>query len=95
MPIEKERRSHFSIGNVLTMLTIAGALAGVYAANAADNARQKERVDNLKEEVREIKNDVKETKRDVQLILRKIDSMDAAQRTERRESRNPRSETIK
>lgn len=85
--IEKERRSYFSIANLLTLLVMAGGIAATYADNRSESARQKERVDNLKEEVREIKQDVKETKRDVQVILRKLDSMEAAQQSERRRDR--------
>ena len=95
MPIEKERRSYFSVANVLTILTIVGALAGIYAANAAENASTKERLTTLekrndetrkeiKDVAHEIKGDVKEVKSDVQLILRKLDSMEAVQRAERR-----------
>lgn len=71
-----------SIGNILTILAMAGGLATVYADSSAENAKQKERVDNLKEQAKEIKSDVKETKEAVQLILRKLDVMEAAQKTE-------------
>lgn len=93
MPLEKERRNYFSFGNILTLLGMAAAVAVSYADNRVENARQKERVDNLKVEVQEIKDDVKETKRDVQTILRKLDTMEATQRAERRDRRPVRSET--
>ena len=89
MPIEKDNRRFFSVGNILTLLCMTAAVAVTYADNRVENARQKERVDNLKGEVQEIKGDVKETKRDVQTILRKLDTMEATQRLERRESRAP------
>ena len=90
MPIEKERRSYFSLANVLTILAMLGAMAGVYATNAADNAKQKERVDNLKEETKEIKRDVKDTKHSVELILRKMEGWEAAQRERDRQARERR-----
>ena len=91
MPIEKERRSYFSIANILTILGMVGAIAGSYAAMSADNADTKRRIAALEtrnEEVRreikdvahEIKGDVKEVKSDVQTILRKLDSMQAVER---------------
>ena len=99
--IEKERRSYFSVANVLTMLTIAGALAGIYAANAADNADTKRRISALeirndetrreiKDVAHEIKGDVKEVKGDVQLILRKLDSMQAVERERSRSDQSRR-----
>ena len=87
MPIEKDNRRFVSLGNILTLLGMAAAVAVSYADNRVENARQKERVDNLKAEVQEIKGDVKETKRDVQTILRKLDTMEATQRLERQERR--------
>ena len=68
-----------------------GAIAGVYAGNAAENAdtkrrltvveaRQEEARREIKETAHEIKLDVKDTKNDVQLILRKLDTMEALQR---------------
>ena len=82
MPAKEEAKHHVSLGNVLTILGMSLAIAAGYAANAADNAQQKERVDNLKSEAKEIKRDVKETKEDVRLILRKLDSMEAERRAE-------------
>ena len=84
MPKE-EPKHHFSIGNILTIVTMVLGMAGGYATLAGENAQQKERVDNLKQEAKEIKKDVKETKDNVQLILRKLDAMEAAQKAERRD----------
>ena len=81
MPKE-EPKHHFSIGNILTIVTMVLGMAGGYATLAGENAQQKERVDNLKSEAKEIKKDVKETKENVQLILRKLDSMEAERRAE-------------
>lgn len=79
-----------SIGNVLTVLAMAGSLVAVYADTSAENAKQKERVDNLKEQAREIKQDVKATNENVQLILRKLDSMEAARAAEAKAARAAR-----
>lgn len=92
MPIEKDNRRWVSLGNILTLLCMAAAVAVSYADNRVENAKQKERVDNLKVEVREIKDDVKETKRDVQTILRKLDRIEATQQTDRRDKRPARAE---
>lgn len=93
--IGKDRRSYVSLGNVLTILAMLGALAASYATLSADNARTTQRLDTLekrneetrkeiKEVAHEIKGDVKEVKQDVQLILRKLDSLEAVRRSERR-----------
>ena len=98
MPLEKERRRYLSLGNVIAALMFLGALGGVWGTLAADNATIKQRVATLEqrnEETRkeikdvahEIKSDVKEVKSDVQQILRKLDSMDAVQRSERSRER--------
>lgn len=73
-----------SLGNILTVLGMLGAMAVGYATLAADNAQQKERVDNLKSDAREIKKEVKETKENVQLILRKLDAMEAERKASER-----------
>lgn len=73
-----------SLGNILTVLGMIGAMSAGYATLAADNAQQKERVDNLKEQAKDIKKDVQETKENVQLILRKLDSMEAERRASER-----------
>ena len=83
-----------SLGNILTILGILGALGAVWAATSADNADVKRRVDtvekrqiedrsDVRDNQREIKQDVKETKETVQIILRKIDAMEAAQKSRR------------
>lgn len=84
MPIEKDKRRFVSVGNVLTILGMVTAVAVTYADNRVESARQKERVDNLKEEAHEIKRDVKETNKNVDLILRKLEAMEAVQNAERR-----------
>ena len=91
MTLEKDKRRFVSLGNILTILGMAGAIAGSYAAMSADNADTKRRIAALEsrnEETRreikdvahEIKGDVKEVKSDVQTILRKLDSMQAVER---------------
>ena len=96
--MEREQRHFVSVGNILTILAMFGALAGSYATLYADSADTKRRITTLEqrnEETRkeikdvahEIKEDVKEVKSDVQLILRKLDSMEAVQKSERRERR--------
>jgi len=87
MFIERERRNFVSIGNVLTILGFAGALATAWVTLAADSAQQKERVDNLKEQTQEIKSDVKDTKRDVQKILEKLVEMETARKADDRAAR--------
>jgi hypothetical protein len=87
-----------SVGNILTMLTMFLALAGGYANLSAETADLKRRVTTveqrntetrkeIKEVANEIKVDVKETKSDVQLILRKLDTMEAVNRAERTRER--------
>ena len=76
-----------SLSHVLTVLAMAGSLVAVYADTSAETAKQKERVDNLKEQAREIKQDVKATNESVQLILRKLDAMEAARAAEARAAR--------
>ncbi len=84
MPLEKDKRRFVSVGNVLTILGMVAAIAVAYADNRVEGARQKERVDNLKDEAKEIKRDVKETNGKVDLILRKLEAMEAVQFAERR-----------
>jgi len=87
MSIDKERRHFVSLGNVLTILAMAGALATGWVTLAADNAQQKERVNNLSEQAKEIKADVKDTKRDVQTILQKLVEMETARKIDDRAAR--------
>lgn len=100
MPLgaEKDRRKVMSVGNILTLLTMFLALAGGYANLSAETASIKERLTTveqrntetrkeIKDTAQEIKQDVKEVKGDVQLILRKLDTMEAINRAERRERR--------
>jgi len=76
-----------SLANILTILGMLAAIGATYADSKVDNATQKERVDNLKTQAVEIKADVKETKESVQLILRKLDAMEAARAAEARAAR--------
>jgi hypothetical protein len=84
MPIERERRSYFSLGNLLTILAMAGAIAGTYAQSAGEQAKQKERVDNLVNKVDEVKKDGKDTNQKVELILRKLEAIEAVDFDRRR-----------
>lgn len=79
MSIENNRRKYLSLGNILTILGMAAAVAVTYADNRVENARQKERVDNLKETVQEVRKDSKDTNAKVDLILRKLESWEARQ----------------
>lgn len=88
--MDTHRFNGLPIGHMLTILAMTGALAGVWATLAAENAQQKERVDNLKEETKEIKRDVKETRDAVQLILRKLDAAEAQREAAAREARERR-----
>jgi Na+/glutamate symporter len=89
---KKNGRNHLA-----TVGVIAGLIAGpfmVWGTLNAEAGRQKEKIEQLEKrqaedrssfrrDQQEIKNDVKEVKQDVQTILRKLDSMDAAQRARR------------
>lgn len=77
-----------SVGNILTILALAGSLGAVYADSSAEAAKQKERVDNLKEQTKEIKTDVKETNSNVQKILLKLEAMEAARAAEAKAARS-------
>ncbi len=92
MSIDKDRRRRVSIPNIIALLTFATAIAVSYADNRVENARQKDRVDNLKEEAKGSKQDVKDTKNDVQLILRKLGEMEVRQKERDRLARPVRSE---
>ena len=87
MAIERERRQFLSLGNDLTILGMLGALGTAWATLAAENAQQRERVDNLREQVREIKTDGKEMKANIHLIIRKLDAAEAVRVAERRADR--------
>jgi uncharacterized coiled-coil protein SlyX len=84
MPIERDKRKFVSFGNILTILAMAAAVAVTYADNRVENARQKERVDNLSSTISEVKKDGKDTNRKVELILRKLDAMEAVDFDRRR-----------
>lgn len=94
---EEHKNGRVSITNVLTILGMVAGLLGVWGTLAADNARMKERVDQLerrvenerqdtKADVKEIKSDVKATNENVQLILRKLDVMEAGASRGRRDN---------
>ena len=96
--MEKDRRHFVSLGNVLTILAFAGALATGWVALAADSADTKRRVTVVEARqqedrqttqviVKEVKDDVKETKHDVQLILRKLVEMETARKADDRAAR--------
>ena len=76
-----------SLANNLTVLGMLAAIGASYADSKVDSATQKERVDNLKQQTHEIKTDVKETKESVQLILRKLDAMEASRAAEAKAAR--------
>lgn len=93
--VGKERRTYFSLANVLTLLAMAGSLAAVWATNAADNADTKRRVTHLeqgsqatrnliKDTVDPVARDVKETKDSVNMILQELRSMQAVERERER-----------
>ncbi len=96
--IDRSRRHYFSVGNVLTLLMMFGALAGVWGTNAADNADTKRRVTTLeqgeqstrkiiKDTGDEIKSDVKETKQVMNMILQELRAMQAVERERERARR--------
>ena len=98
MSLEKERRHFVSLGNVLTILGFAGALATGWVTLASDNADTKRRVTTVEDRqhedrqttqviVKEVKDDVKETRQDVQLILRKLVEMETARKADDRAAR--------
>jgi hypothetical protein len=85
----------FSLGNALTILGMLIAIGASWATLSADNADTKRRVtvvedrqvedrNAYKVNQHEIKQDVKEVKSDVQTILRKLEAMEAVQKSERR-----------
>ncbi|MDZ4250889.1 MAG: hypothetical protein U0990_12505 [Candidatus Nanopelagicales bacterium] len=84
MSIEKERRKYVSLGNLLTILAMAGAIAGTYAQSAGEQAKQKERVDNLTKQIDEVKKDGKDTNQKVEQILRTLEAMQAVDFDRRR-----------
>ena len=84
MPIDKDRRRYVSLGNVLTVLAMTGGIVVSYADNRVENATQKTRVDNLAKQIDEVKKDGKDTNQKVELILRKLDAMDAVDFDRRR-----------
>ena len=101
MSPEKDRRKFVSIGNILTILAMLGSLVAGGWTLASEQERVKARIDRLEEQnkntreelkttAHEIKVDVKEVKTNVDLILRKLDSMEAVRASERRAERDRR-----
>jgi hypothetical protein len=101
MAEDNNKNGRFSITNVLTILGMGAGLLGVWGTLSADNARTKERVDQLekrvdverqdtKADVKEIKSDVRATNEAVQLILRKLDVMEAGAMRGRRDNQDAR-----
>jgi hypothetical protein len=98
---DEKRNGNRSLGLLATLasLVVAVLAIGSYVvAIAGDNADTKRRVTNIenrqaedraetKRDVREVKADVKQIGTDVQIILRKLDAMEAAQRARERERR--------
>ena len=88
-------RHRISLANLISFIAMGGALAVAWANLAADNATTTKRVDALeenrvidrteaKEERKEIKDSVRSVDGNVQLILRRLDVMEA-QRSNNRE----------
>lgn len=86
------------IGSIVTLVVGLLIVGGYVVAIAADNADTKRRVTNIeqrqeqdrteeKESRREVKQDVKDVKQDVQLILRKLDAIEAEQKAAARRAR--------
>ena len=101
MAADDHKNGKISLTTVLTILGMLAGLAGVWGTLSADNASVKQRVielerrvENDKQEtradVKEIKTDVKSTNEAVQLILRKLDVMEAGAQRGRRDERNSR-----
>ena len=87
-------RYRVSPANLIALIVMGGALAGVWADLAADNASTKRRIETLedqrvvdrteaKEERKEIKDSVRSVDGNVQLILRRLDVMEAQRRNNR------------
>lgn len=83
------------MGNILTLLAMAGSLAGVWGQLSAQNSRMDQRVTTIerdqvndkkdaKEDRKEIKQDIKQINSNVQLILNKIEARDAVDADRRR-----------
>lgn len=61
-----------SLGNILTLLGMAGALAAAYATMAADNADVKRRVLIMEERAQEDRRDAKATRREIKEELKEV-----------------------
>ena len=80
-------RSNISLGNILTLLTMAGALLVFWLNVSMDAGAQKQRIDTVekrqnedrvdtKEKLKEINSDVKQISGDVQRILRSLERLE-------------------
>ena len=91
---------HFmpSLGNTLTILAMLGAVGVSWFTLAGETARNKDQIEAVKKQMdddkrdaredrADIKRDVKETKGNVELILRKLEGMEATQRERDRRSK--------
>lgn len=94
---EEHKNNKVSISNILTILGMAGGLMLVWGNLNGENARTRERIDQIekrveservdsKADVKEIKSDVKATNENVQLILRKLDVMEVGAARGRRDN---------
>lgn len=86
--MERDQRRFLSVANVVSLLAIFLTIGGAWAERVADNAdtkrrlivveeRQKEDRGNGKEDREAIKKSVNETNENVQLILRKLEVIEA------------------
>ena len=98
---EKERRNFISLGNILTILGMFGAVGLAWGERVADNADTKRRVSVIEQrqledrvanqaDRKELKSDVKETNANVQKILRKLEAMEAVEAMRQADRRRER-----
>jgi uncharacterized protein HemX len=88
---EKSKNGRLSLATAISLVVAVASIGGSWFVWGQQTGRLTEKVETLEKrqaedratfrrDQGEIKNDVKEVKQDVQTILRKLDSMDAAQR---------------
>ena len=93
---DEKKNGRIPLVPALTILGMLGGFAGTWWALAGEQGRQKEKVETIerrqiedrveiKTDVKDVKQDVKDVKQDVNLILRKLNEMEAAQKAARRE----------
>lgn len=98
---EENKNGRVSIPNALTIFGMLLGLGSTWGLLSAENARTKERIDQLEKrvdndkqetraDVKEIKSDVRSTNEAVQLILRKLDVMEAGAQRGRRDAKDGR-----